>query len=256
MNENGEQNAGVPVIVDMEKIIDAYEALKIARKRQPVIKIPLPMKRIKFEDKREVKNNESYKLENGILTINEARTQQKYEFMNNEKILKFVVGENVGFDNPFWQCVSEGRFKGCINLQCFDFTGVEEISKYAFAGCKKLTLKADDLIELLTIGDSAFEGCEAIEGRLNFNGEVKIGANAFKDTNLREVYIVGETDAEKKAEIVEAFKDFEDLSFYFSNNCWGLRAILDRKLLSYNAIVGRIKLYYREGGEYKKYNIK
>ena len=75
--------------------------------------------------------------------------------------------------------------------------GIHAINSHAFYNCK--VLEKIDLSNIKTFGESAFEGCSKLNV-VHFSKDLKnIGANAFANCNLTDVYVYGECPAVNSA---------------------------------------------------------
>ncbi len=111
----------------------------------------------------------AYRLTTYQATISATETIGAYTFANFEK-LHYIMG------------ISKG---------------IHAINSHAFYNCK--VLEKIDLSNIKTFGESAFEGCSKLNV-VHFSKDLKnIGANAFANCNLTDVYVYGECPAVNSA---------------------------------------------------------
>ena len=75
--------------------------------------------------------------------------------------------------------LGSGVFSYCRNLSKVCLNGIKVLPAECFAGCESLDLKAEDISEVVSIGERAFERCDSIKSvKLD---DVECGYHAFAD---------------------------------------------------------------------------
>lgn len=105
----------------------------------------------------------------------------EFAFANCRNLTSAVLGQNI-------YKIPTSMFDGCINLDTLHIpNGIHEIGDAAFFNCQKLDrVFIPDSVEI--IGKNAFDECKNLK-EISIFANVKIGENAFKDTDIRDVYI-------------------------------------------------------------------